>query len=182
VRRAAVLAGVALAVGFAGVTASSAATTSASPKQHAAKRLSLLVKHTRELARRLVKERHKRTLGGERRAQEHLLYHLLGDPSAQAWVSTPVRIDISKINVELIPIPTPDPGGPVFRVHVDMGDQGIATPTVVTLHHQGDPVGRGGVAQGAVDITPEVAVGRSSLTTVFEQDKALPAEKAIPLR
>jgi hypothetical protein len=179
---------VALAVGFAGVTASSAATTPAPPKQHAAKRLSLLVKHTRKLPGRLVKERHKRTLvrlaksaerssgrrpapdsrrprrddvlgvlpltrgrrtrlnprgyarrmrtdlhpGGERRAPEHCLYHLLGDPSAGAWVSTPVRIDISKINVELIPIPTPGPGGPV--------------------------------------------------TTVFEQDEALPAEKAIPLR
>jgi hypothetical protein len=42
---------VALAVGFAGVTASSAASSSASPKQHAAKRLSLLVKHTRKLPR-----------------------------------------------------------------------------------------------------------------------------------
>lgn len=114
--------------------------------------------------------------------QEHFLYHLLGDPSAQAWVNVPKQIDVSKINVELIPIPQPDPGGPSFKIHVDMGDQGIATPTVVTLYHAGDPVGRGLVTQGAVDITPEVPVGRDNLATAFEQDLALPAQKAVTLR
>jgi len=114
--------------------------------------------------------------------QEHFLYHLLGDPSAQAWVTVPKQIDVSKINVELIPIPQPDPGGPSFKIHVDMGDQGIATPTVVTLYHAGDPVGRGLVTQGAVDITPEVPVGRDNLATAFEQDLALPAQKAVTLR
>jgi hypothetical protein len=97
-------------------------------------------------------------------------------------VNVPKQIDVSKINVELIPIPTPDPGGPVFKIRVDMGDQGIATPTVITLYHAGDPVGRGLVTQGAVDITPEVPVGRTNLTTAFEQDLALPAQKAVPLR
>jgi hypothetical protein len=112
--------------------------------------------------------------------QEHYLYHLLGDPSAQAWVSVPVQIDVSKIEVVLVPITTP--GGPPFRVHVDMGDQGIETPTVVTLYHQGNVVGRGVVTKGAVDITPEAPVGRSELVTAFEQDKALPAQKAVALR
>jgi hypothetical protein len=114
--------------------------------------------------------------------QESFLYHLLGDPSAQAWVNVPKQIDVSKINVELIPIPVPDPGGPAFQIHVDMGDQGIATPTVITLYHAGDPVGRGLVTQGAVDITPEVPVPRSNLTTAFEQDAALPAEKDVTVR
>jgi hypothetical protein len=113
--------------------------------------------------------------------QEHFLYHLLGDPSAQAWVTVPVHIDVSKIDVKLIPETAPGPGPP-FKIHVDMGDQGIATPTVVTLYHAGDPVGRGLVTQGAVDITPEVPVGRDNLTTVFEQDRALPAQKAVALR
>jgi hypothetical protein len=112
--------------------------------------------------------------------QEHYLYHLLGDPSAQAWVSTPVDIDVSKIDVVLVPITTP--GGPPFRVHVDMGDQGIETPTVVTLYHQGNVVGRGVVTKGTVDITPEAPVGRSELVTAFEQDRALPAQKAVALR
>jgi peptidase C25-like protein len=118
--------------------------------------------------------------GGE--YQEHYLYHLLGDPSAQAWVSTPVHIDVTKIDVELIPIPTPDPGGPVFKIHVDMHDQAIATPTVVTLYHRGEAVGRGLVGQGAIDIVPETPIGRDSLVTAFEQDKALPAQKAVALR
>jgi len=118
--------------------------------------------------------------GGE--YQEHYLYHLLGDPSAQAWVATPVDIDVTKIDVELIPITTPDPGGPSFKIHVDMHDQGIATPTVVTLYHRGEAVGRGVVVQGAIDILPETPIGRDSLTTAFEQDKALPAQKAVALR
>jgi peptidase C25-like protein len=109
--------------------------------------------------------------------QEHYLYHLLGDPSAQAWVSTPVDIDVGKINVQLIPIT--QPGGPPFKIHVDMGDQGIDTPTVITLYHQGNVVGRGVVTQGAVDITPEAAASRSNLSVAFEQDRALPAQKAV---
>jgi peptidase C25-like protein len=117
--------------------------------------------------------------GGAAEYQEHYLYHLLGDPSAQAWVATPVDIDVGKIDVHLIPIPTPDPGGPAFKVHVDMGDQGIATPTVVTLYHRGEAVGRGLVTQGAIDITPEIPIGRDSLQTAFEQDRALPAQKAV---
>jgi Peptidase family C25/Propeptide_C25 len=116
---------------------------------------------------------------GDGEYQEHFLYHLLGDPSAQAWVDTPVNIDVSKIDVELIPIPIPDPGGSAFKIHVDMHDQAVATPTVVTLYHRGEPVGRGIVGQGAIDIVPEVPIGRDSLMTAFEQDKALPAQKAV---
>jgi hypothetical protein len=114
--------------------------------------------------------------GGE--YQEHYLYHLLGDPSAQAWVSVPTHIDVSKINVQLIPISQPGPGPP-FKIHVDMGDQGIETPTVITLYHQGEAVGRGLVTKGAVDITPEAPAGRSNLQVAFEQDRALPAQKAV---
>ena len=110
--------------------------------------------------------------------QEHFLYHLLGDPSAQAWVNTPVDIDVTKIVAELIPIAIPGPG-PSFRVRVDIGEQGIATPTVVTLYHRGEAVGRGTVGKGAVEITPELPIGRDSLNVVFEQDRALPAQKAV---
>lgn len=53
---------------------------------------------------------------------------LLGDPSAQVWTNTPLTLDLSKIVVERFPIPVPDPGGPVFRVRVDIGEQGIALP------------------------------------------------------
>ena len=111
--------------------------------------------------------------------QEHYLYHLLGDPSGQAWVNTPKEIDVTKIQVELLPIPVPGPGGPGFNVRVDMGDQGIATPTVITLYHRGEAVGRALVGQGVVEIIPEVPIGRDQLMTAFEQDKALPAQKAV---
>ena len=114
--------------------------------------------------------------------QEHYLYHLLGDPSAQAWVSTPISIDLAKIDVHIVTNPNPQPGGPPFLVHVDLGDQARPTPTVVTLYHNGAAVGRGVVVQGAVDITPEGAVGRTGLTTAFEQDAALPAQKAVAPR
>ena len=116
---------------------------------------------------------------GDAEYQEHFLYHLLGDPSAQAWVTTPKEIDVTKINVELIPIPVPGPGGSGLKVRVDMGDQGIATPTVITLYHRGEPVGRALAGQGVVEIIPEVPIGRDQLMTAFEQDKALPAQKAV---
>ena len=90
----------------------------------------------------------------------------------------PTQIDVTKINVELIPIPV-RPGGPGFKVRVDMGDQGIATPTVITLYHRGEAVGRALVGQGVVEIIPEVPIGRDQLMTAFEQDRALPAQKAV---
>ena len=65
---------------------------------------------------------------------------------------------------------------------MDRGDQGIATPTVITPYHAGDPVGPRARTQGSVDITPEVPIPRSNLTTAFEQDRALPAQKAVALR
>jgi hypothetical protein len=46
----------------------------------------------------------------------------------------------------------------------------------------GAAVGRGTVGKGVVDITPELPVGRSNLEVAFEQDKALPARKTVPLR
>jgi hypothetical protein len=114
--------------------------------------------------------------------QEHYLYHLLGDPSAQAWVATPVKLDVGKIDVHIVPVTAPQPGGPPFLVHVDIGDQGVATPTVVTLYHRGEAVGRGLVTKGAIDIVPEGTIARDTLVTAFEQDRALPAEKAVALR
>ena len=93
-------------------------------------------------------------------------------------MTTPVHIDVGKIKVELIPVTAPGPGPP-FKIHVDMADQGISTPTVVTLYHLGEPIGRGVVTQGAVDITPEAPASRSNLAVAFEQDSALPAQKAV---
>jgi hypothetical protein len=115
--------------------------------------------------------------GGE--YQEHYLYHLLGDPSGQMWSNDPVDIDVTKINVDLIPIQVPDPGGPVFKVHVDMGNQ--AKPgTVATLYRNGEAIGRGVLGGGSsMEITPEVAAGPDGLKVEFEQDGALPDEKAI---
>ena len=105
--------------------------------------------------------------------QEHFLYHLLGDPSAQVWIDLPKDIEVEKINVERIPIDGPVPGGPTFKVLVNMGDQ--AKPnTVVTLTRNGQAIGRGIVGgAGAVEITPEIATGSDGLKVEFEQDGAL---------
>jgi hypothetical protein len=110
--------------------------------------------------------------------KEHFLYHLLGDPSAQMWIDLPEQIDVTKIRVEYIPIEVPDPGGPVFKVRVDMGEQG-KPGTVVTLTRNGEPIGRGIVGAGGVEITPEVGGGSSGLVVEFEQDGALPADKPV---
>ena len=101
---------------------------------------------------------------GDGEYQEHFLYHLLGDPSAQAWVNTPVQIDVTKIEVELIPIATPDPGGPSSRCAWTCGEQGIATPTV----DDALPPRRGGrprrsSARASIEIVPETPIGRDSL-------------------
>jgi hypothetical protein len=115
--------------------------------------------------------------GGE--YQEHYLYHLLGDPSGQMWSNDPVDIDVTKIDVQLIPIDVPDPGGPVFKVLVDMGDQN-GPHTVVTLFRNGQAIGRGAVGPGgSVEITPEIATPSDGLDVAFEQDGALPDEKAV---
>jgi hypothetical protein len=111
--------------------------------------------------------------------REHYLYHLLGDPSGQMWSNDPIDIDVTKIDVERIPIAVPDPGGPVFKVRVNMGEQG-KPGTVVTLTHNGEPVGRGIVnGPGNIEITPEVATPADGLKVEFDQDGALPDEKAI---
>ena len=110
--------------------------------------------------------------------QEHFLYHLLGDPSAQLWIDLPKDIDVEKIDVDFIPIDIPTPGGPNFKVLVNMGDQG-GRPTVVTLLRHGEPIGRGLVTNGSVEITPEVAAGSDGLSVAFEQDGALPDQKAV---
>ena len=109
--------------------------------------------------------------------QEHFLYHLLGDPSAQLWIDLPKDIVIERIRVDLIPIDVPTPGG--FKVLVDMGDQG-GKPTVVTLQRNGQAIGRGLVTNGSVEITPEVAGGTDGLSVALEQDGALPDQKPIP--
>ncbi|MEA2443709.1 MAG: hypothetical protein QOJ12_1001, partial [Thermoleophilales bacterium] len=112
--------------------------------------------------------------------QEHYLYHLLGDPSGQMWSNDPVDIDVTKINVNLIPIDVPNPGGPVFKVVVDMGGLPAVQNTVVTLTRNGDAIGRGVVgAGGSVEITPEVATPSDGLKVEFEADGALPDEKAV---
>jgi hypothetical protein len=111
--------------------------------------------------------------------QEHYLYHLLGDPSGQMWSNDPIDIDVGKVHVQYIPIEVPDPGGPVFKVLVDMGDQ--ARPnTVVTLFRNGQAIGRGVIgAGGSVEVTPEIAAGSDGLSVVFEQDGALPDQKGV---
>jgi hypothetical protein len=111
--------------------------------------------------------------------QEHYLYHLLGDPSGQMWSNDPVDIDVTKIDVHYVPIQVPDPGGPVFKVHVDMGTQ--ASPgTVATLYRNGEAIGRGVLGAGSsLEITPEVAAGPDGLKVEFEADGALPDEKAV---
>ena len=109
--------------------------------------------------------------------QEHYLYHLLGDPSAQLWIDLPRDIVIERIRAEYIPIATPGPG-PGFKVLVDMADQG-GRSTVVTLLRGGEAIGRGVVTNGSVEITPEVPGGSEGLSVAFEQDGALPDQKAV---
>lgn len=116
----------------------------------AGKRLSTLVEHTRKLPKRLVKQRHKAAPPEE------------GEEAARRGPDAD----------DLLP---PRPA----RVRHAGGEQGIATPTVLTLYQMGEPVGRATVGKGAVDITPEVPVSRSNLAVAFEQDNALPAQKAV---
>ena len=108
--------------------------------------------------------------------QEHYLYHLLGDPSAQVWAYLPKQIDVEKIDVDRIPVDGP---GPPFRVLVNMGGQAAPRGAVVTLFQRGTPIGRAVVGAGAVEITPEVAEGTDDLSVAIEQDGSPPAQKAV---
>jgi hypothetical protein len=63
---------------------------------------------------------------------------------------------------------------------VSIGVLAITVPAVSAAPRA--PVAKGGggqVGQGAIDIVPKTPIGRDSLVTAFEQDKALPALKAV---
>jgi hypothetical protein len=102
--------------------------------------------------------------------REHLLWHLLGDPSMQIRSADPVQFDPAKV-VRKYEYRTDNPpiGAPGFKVRVTTL-QPDAEGALATLLHAGEPIGRGTVTGGTTLITPTKRTDSASLSVTLEDD------------
>jgi hypothetical protein len=103
--------------------------------------------------------------------REHLLWHLLGDPSMKIRSADPVQFDPAKI-VRKYEYRTDNPpvGDPGFKVRVTTTLQPDAEGALVTLNHAGEPIGSATVSGGFALITPTKRTDSASLTVTLEDD------------
>ena len=112
--------------------------------------------------------------------REHLLWHLLGDPSMEVRAAEPSRFDPAQVAArfehrrDAYPV-----GDPSFRVRVGITQPGTEGP-LVTLTHGTDVIGRGEVSGGVALITPTVRTDSANLAVSLERDGFIP--ERIPVR
>jgi hypothetical protein len=116
--------------------------------------------------------------------REHLLWHLLGDPSMEIRSATPSSFDTTKLTAKFehrrdaFPV-----GDPPFRVRVT-STQGGTDGALATLLHGNQVVGRAAVAGGVALITPTIRSDSASLSVTLERDgfipKTLPVSAPVP--
>jgi hypothetical protein len=106
--------------------------------------------------------------------REHLLWHLLGDPSMEIRSATPSSFDTTKFVTKFEPRRDAFPiGDPPFRVRVTTTQAGT-DGTTATLLHAGQVVGRAPVSGGVALITPTIRTDSASLTVALERDGFIP--------
>ena len=116
--------------------------------------------------------------------REHLLYHLLGDPSMEIRMAEPAAFDTTKLITKFLhrtdSFPT---GDPAFRVRVTSTQTGT-DGTIATLLHAGEPIGRATVENGTATITPTKRTDSASLSVALERDgfsaRTLPVSAPVP--
>jgi hypothetical protein len=102
--------------------------------------------------------------------REHLLWHLLGDPSMELRSATPQQFDATKITAKFehrrdaFPV-----GDPPFRVRVTLTQPGT-DGTIATLLHGTEVVGRATSAGGVALITPSKRTDSAALSVALERD------------
>jgi len=108
--------------------------------------------------------------------REHLLWHLLGDPSMEIRTATPSTFNTAAFTTKFLhrtgTFPTGDAGFQVRVTSTQAGTDG----TVATLKHAGEVIGRGTIAGGVALITPSKRTDSASLTVTLERDSFIPAD------
>ncbi len=116
--------------------------------------------------------------------REHLLWHLLGDPSMEIRTAAPVAFDTSKLTTKFVHRTGSFPvGDPSFRVRVTSTQAGT-DGTLATLFHAGEIIGRATMAGGVAEITPTKRTDSASLSVALERDNflatTLPVSAPVP--
>jgi hypothetical protein len=117
--------------------------------------------------------------------REHLLWHLLGDPSMELRSTTPQEFNRTLVTTKFehrrdaFPV-----GDPPFRVRVTLGQAGT-DGTIATLLHGTEVVGRATSAGGVALITPSKRTDSATLTVALERDgfitpQAFPVAAPVP--
>ncbi|MEA2445219.1 MAG: hypothetical protein QOJ12_2511 [Thermoleophilales bacterium] len=108
--------------------------------------------------------------------REHLLWHLLGDPSMELRSATPQEFNPTLITAKFehrrdtFPV-----GDPPFRVRVTLGQAGT-DGTIATLLHGTEVVGRATSAGGVALITPSKRTDSATLSVALERDGFIPPQ------
>jgi hypothetical protein len=116
--------------------------------------------------------------------REHLLWHLLGDPSMEIRMAEPVAFDTTKLTTKFVHrTDSPPVGDPSFRVRVTSTQTGT-DGTLATLIHAGEIIGRSTITNGVAEITPTKRTDSASLSVALERDNfmatTLPVSAPVP--
>ncbi|HMJ96991.1 MAG TPA: C25 family cysteine peptidase [Thermoleophilaceae bacterium] len=116
--------------------------------------------------------------------REHLLWHLLGDPSMEIRSAEPEAFDPTKLATKFVHRTDTFPvGDPSFRVRVTSTQTGT-DGTLATLIHAGEAIGRATMTNGVAEITPTKRTDSASLSVALERDKflarTLPVSAPVP--
>jgi len=111
--------------------------------------------------------------------KEHLIWHLLGDPSMEIRAATPQSFDTTKLTTKFQHRTDSYPvGDPSFRVNVTSTQAGT-DGTLATLLHGTEPIGRATMAGGAALITPTKRTDSANLSVALERDNFIATTRPV---
>jgi hypothetical protein len=108
--------------------------------------------------------------------REHLLWHLLGDPSMEIRSAEPVSFDATRLTAKFEHRRDAFPVGDApFRVRVTSTQPGT-DGALATLKHAGEVIGRAPMTGGVALITPSKRTDSASLSVSLERDGFIATE------
>ena len=111
--------------------------------------------------------------------REHLIWHLLGDPSMEIRTATPQSFDTTKLTTKFQHRTDSYPvGDPSFRVQVNSTQTGT-DGTLATLLHGTEPIGRATMAGGTALITPTKRTDSANLSVALERDNFIATTRPV---
>jgi hypothetical protein len=116
--------------------------------------------------------------------REHLLWHLLGDPSMEIRMAEPAAFNPAQVTTRFLHRTDSYPvGDPSFRVQVASTQSGT-DGTLATLLQAGQAIGRATIENGVALITPTIRTTSAGLTVALERDgfmaTTLPVSAPVP--